>query len=107
MGRSGQNTLQEESSCCSEGVRSVYTAAKGMFEICPNEQLCCTGLEERSKRYKDLVITDCAPVMIYSCTQGQIFLRFYPYMYAHVPRTNPWGKNEQPHVAKHVTSLLY
>ena len=83
MGRSGQNTLQEESSCCSEGVRSVYTAAKGMFEICPNEQLCCTGLEERSKRYKDLVITDCAPVRIYSCTLGQIFLRFYPYMYAH------------------------
>ena len=64
MGRSGQNThtVPEESTCCSEGVRSVYTATKGMFEICPSSQLCCSGLEERTKLYQDLVITDCAPV---------------------------------------------
>ena len=94
MGRSGQNTLQEESSCCSEGVRSVYTAAKGMFEICPNEQLCCTGLEERSKRYKDLVITDCAPVIIYSTHTCKLT--------HHVPTR---GEKEQPHVAKHMMFL--
>ena len=65
MGRSGQNSLSvpEDTSCCSEGVRSVYASAKGMFEICPSDQLCCTGLEERSKMYQDIVITDCTPVI--------------------------------------------
>ena len=66
MGRAGQNTqtvkIPEDSTCCSEGVRSVYAASKGTFEICPSDQLCCAGLEEKTKLYVNLVLTHCSPV---------------------------------------------
>ena len=66
MGRAGPNTqtvkIPEDSTCCSEGVRSVYAASKGTFEICPSDQLCCAGLEEKTKLYVNLVLTHCSPV---------------------------------------------
>lgn len=57
MGRAGPE--DGSNYCCPEGVRRVVTSGKGAFEICPRDQSCCNNMEERTKLYKDVIITEC------------------------------------------------
>ncbi|KAL4221817.1 hypothetical protein ACF0H5_020071 [Mactra antiquata] len=59
LGRSGDED-SKSAYCCSAGVRGVMSAGKGEFEICPRDQSCCPGFTERTKRYKDIYIVECA-----------------------------------------------
>lgn len=57
MGRAGAE--DGSSYCCPEGVRRVVTSRKETFEICPLEQSCCNDMDERTKLYKDVIVTEC------------------------------------------------
>lgn len=62
MGRSGAD---DSSYCCAEGVRRVYTVGGETVDICARGQTCCQGFSERTKVYKDLLITECVAVSCY------------------------------------------
>ncbi|XP_052820474.1 uncharacterized protein LOC128246322 [Mya arenaria] len=58
MGRSGDNNLEDSMLCCS-GVRSILTTEKAI-DICSPDQACCSGLNQKTKLYKNVVITECS-----------------------------------------------